>query len=603
MRYDTGNITDSTSAYLSYSRQSLDSWIGNAGFSDRDHIAAKFVTELEDWTITGRFSWDDAHEDNFQRISLAQFEENPNWDRLTDTITGIPYVDQAYRPSWSTLRTNYFAYLRAAYEGENLNAEITPYFHSQNGRGDWVPQYIVDVTGGTTTMPAGVRDHDVGPNTIFGDSFSGTHSFEDAAGNALSPTEGCTARLTFTYGGGGAADNPACYEAGANPAGSYRHTHYNKQRYGLTANGSYEIEDFNTIAAGLWWERADRDESCDWHRIIDPRSSHEFDHNAYWRQYDRNFITDTIMMYAENTLELEDFVINAGIRKFLVDIERTDNLGIQDPFLKETDSDLLFSAGILYNATDELEFFAGFAQNFAAVKDSVVEDSASNASSPNADIRQSFEDLEPENADNFDDGFRYRTDDIRLSLTGYYIKFDNRITGIALGDGISGVDYLEEGDTVFLNVGGIESKGIEASVSADVFDYWNIYSALTLNDSEYTDTVSNITKGNTVALSPEFQLVGTVSYQKDGIFGGVSAKHVGKRWGDFTNTDRLPSYTTVDMWVGFDVEMNNAIGLSNMKVSLNVNNLTDKRYLGGGTPGAYFIGVGRQVMGNMTFDF
>ena len=162
MRYDTGNITDSTSAYLSYSRQSLDSWIGNAGFSDRDHIAAKFVTELEDWTITGRFSWDDAHEDNFQRISLAQFEENPNWDRLTDTITGIPYVDQAYRPSWSTLRTNYFAYLRAAYEGENLNAEITPYFHSQNGRGDWVPQYIVDVTGGTTTMPAGVRDHDVG---------------------------------------------------------------------------------------------------------------------------------------------------------------------------------------------------------------------------------------------------------------------------------------------------------------------------------------------------------------------------------------------------------------------------------------------------------
>ena len=602
-RYDTGNITDSTSAYLSYSRQSNDAWIGNAGFSDRDHFAAKFVSDLEDWTITGRFSWDEAHEDNFQRISLAQFEENPNWDRLTDTITGIPYVDQAYRPSWSTLRTNYFAYLRAAYSGEDFNAEITPYFHSQKGRGDWVPQYIVDVSGGTTTMPAGVRDLHVGPNTIFGGAFTGTHSYEDANGDALTPIDGCTARLTFPYGGGGAADNPACYEAGANPAGSYRHTHYNKKRYGLTANGSYVIEDTNTITAGVWWERADRDESRDWHRIIDPRSSHEFDHAAYWRQYDRNFITDTIMLYAENTLEVENFALNAGIRKFLVDIERTDNFGVQAPFEKETNSDILFNAGVLFEATDELEFFAGFAQNFAAVKDSVVEDSASNASSSNADIRQSFLDLEPETADNFDVGFRYRNDYLRVSLTGYYIKFDNRITGIASGDAVSGVDYLEEGDTVFLNVGGIESKGLEASVSADIDDNWNIYSALTINDSKYTDTVSGITKDNKVALSPEFQLVGTISYENDGIFGGLSAKHVGKRWGDFANTDRLPSYTVFDMWVGFDVELNNAVGLSNMKVSLNVNNLTDKRYLGGGTPGGYFIGTGRQAMANITIDY
>jgi len=587
-RYDTGQITDSTTAYISYSRQSNDAWIGNAGFSDRDHFAAKFVSDLEDWTITGRVSWDDANEDNFQRISLDQFKENPDWDRLTDTITGIPYVDQAYRPSWSTLRTNYFAYLRAEYEGNNLTAKITPYYHNQKGRGDWVPQYIVDVSGGTTGLPAGVRDLHTGSDTIYGGSFAGAYSFTGADGTPLAPIDGCSARLTFPYGGGGASDNPACYEAGANPAGSYRHTHYNKERYGLSADTQYNLTENNVIRAGLWWERADRDESRDWHRIIDPRSSHEFDDAAYWRQYDRNFVTDTFMLYAEDTLNIGDLSLNGGIRKFFVDLTRTDNFGVESQSKADSNSKLLFTAGAVFNATDDLELFGGFSQNYAAIKDGIIEGSAETS------------DVEGEKADNFDVGLRIRNDWLRASLTAYYIKFSNRIVGIPVGD-ISGIDYASQIDTVYQNVGGINSKGIEASISADITENWNIYSSLTLNDSTYNETIGNVIKDNKVALSSEFQMVGTLSYQKDGVFSGLSAKHVGKRWGDFANTDRLPSSTILDFWIGYDVEMQNS--LSNMKLSLNVNNLTDKRYLGGGTPGGYFIGTGRQVMANITIDY
>lgn len=587
-RYDTGNLTDSTTAYLSYSRQSNDAWIGDAGYSDRDHITAKFVSDLDNWTISGRFSWDDAHEDNYQRISLAQFNENPNWDRLTDVITGIPYVDQAYRPSWSTLRTNYFAYLRAAYSGEQFNAEITPYYHNQKGRGDWVPQYIVDVSGGAS-MPAGVRDLHTGPDTIYGGSLAGTYSFVDAMGAPLAPADDCEARLTFPYGGGGAADNPACYEVGANPASSYRHTHYNKERIGFTANAEFEITEENVISAGLWWEHANRDESRDWHRIIDPRSSHEFDHAAYWRQYDRNFVTKTAMLYAQDTLTIGDLTVNAGLRKFFVDLERKDNFGNEADAKLDADSKILFTAGAVFEATDEVELFAGFSQNFAAIKDSIIEGSAE------------LSDLDGEKADNFDVGLRVRNDWLRASLTAYFIQFSNRIVGIPVGD-ISGIDYASQIDTVYQNVGGIDSKGIEASVSADVTENWNIYSSLTINDSKYNETIGNVIKDNKVALSPEFQLVGTLSYQNEaGVFGGVSAKHVGKRWGDFANTDRLPSSTIFDLWVGYNVEQVGS--LQNVKLSLNANNLTDKRYLGGGTPGGYFIGAGRQVMANITIDY
>ncbi|MCC3860254.1 TonB-dependent receptor domain-containing protein [Pseudemcibacter aquimaris] len=587
-RYDTGDITDRTKAYLSYSRQSNDAWIGDAGYSDRDHFAAKFVSDLDEWTLTGRVSWDEAHEDNFQRISLDQFNENPDWDRLTDVITGIPYVDQAYRPSWSTLRTNYFAYLRSEYDGENVNFEFTPYYHNQKGRGDWVPQYVVNVAGGTTNFPAGVSDLHTGVGTIYGGSFDSAYSFEDSDGTPLAPNDSCTATLTFPYGGGETGDNPACYDDGANPASSYRHTHYNKERIGLTTKVEYEMSEENTLRAGAWWEHANRDESRDWHRIIDPRSSHEFDHAAYWRQYDRNFVTNTLMLYAEDTLTIENFTFNAGLRKFIVNLKRKDNFGIEEYSTVDADSKILFTAGAIYEATDDIELFAGFSQNFAAIKDSIIEGSAE------------LSEVEGEKADNFDVGIRVRNDWLRMSITGYYIKFSNRIVGIPVGD-ISGIDYASQIDTVYQNVGGIESKGLEASISADLWDYWNIYSSLTVNNSEYTETVGNVEAGKKVALSPELQAVASLSYAKDGVFGGVSAKYVGERYGDFENKDRLPSHALVDLWVGYNFEMNN--GFQNMKVSLNVNNLMDKRYLGGGTPGGYFIGAGRQVMGNITLDF
>jgi len=589
-RYDTGEVMTNTHAYISYSHTNNDAWIGNAGGTGRDHMAAKFVTEMEDWTLTGRLSWDDAAEDNFQRISLAQFKKNPNWDRLTDTITGIPYVDQAYRPSWSTLRSNYFVYLRASYDGGNFKAEITPYFHSQKGRGDWVPQYIVSVAGGTTTLPSGVRDLHTGPNTIYGGSASGSYSYADAAGNPLTPNAGCTARLTFPYGGGGAADNPACYDAGANPAGSYRHTHYNKQRIGLTANGTVELGQDNTVRAGLWWERTDRNEGRDWHKIIDPRTSHAFDNAAYWRQYDRKFITNTFMLYAEDTYNIGDLTLNGGLRKFLVDITRTDNFGIENQFKKNTDSKILFTAGALYHATDNLELFTGFAQNFAAIKDSVVERGPGSVGK--------F--LKGERADNFDAGFRYSNDWLRANLSAYYIKFKNRIISIPVGNSVNGIDYAGANDNIYDNVGGVKSKGIEASLSADFMEHWNAFSSLTLNDSVYTQTVGNVVKGKKVALSSEFLLVGTLSYTKDGMRGGISAKHVGKRWGNLDNSDRLPAFTVVDMWVGYTIEMQ---GIKDIDLTLNVNNLTDKRYLGGGTPGGYFIGNGRQVMANLTVNF
>ncbi|NOZ41954.1 MAG: TonB-dependent receptor, partial [Alphaproteobacteria bacterium] len=428
-------------------------------------------------------------------------------------------------------------------------------------------------------------------------------TYVDAAGSPLTPNSGCTARLTFPYGGGGAANNPACYAVGATPVGSYRHTHYRKRRAGVTAKTTINITSNNAVHAGLWWEHTNRGESRDWHKVIDSRSSNQFDSAAYWRQYDRKFITNTLMLYAEDTATLGNLVVNGGLRKFIVDVTRDDNFGIQKQFSKKSNSKILFTAGLLYHVTDNLDVFSGFSQNFAAIKDTVIEGSASTADNTTSGaILATIDKLKGETANNYDVGLRYSNDWLHANLTGYYIKFNNRITGVAAGNSITGIDYLEAQNTVYYNVGGVESKGIEASLSADVSEHWNIYSSLTINNSIYTRTFGKAIKDNKVALSPEFQLVGTLSYNRDGMRAGISAKHVGKRWGDLNNVDRLPAFTTVDLWMGYTIDMS-SMGMKSMDLSLNVTNLTDKRYLGGGTPGGYFIGPARQVMANITVRY
>ena len=100
---------------------------------------------------------------------------------------------------------------------------ISPYYHKNSGRGDWIPPYLtspVDESGNPTTE---------------GGTNAGSYGFTDSNGNPLAPNAGCTASLNWPWESGPEL-NPACYDADATPVMSYRHTHYNKDRLGVTAN-------------------------------------------------------------------------------------------------------------------------------------------------------------------------------------------------------------------------------------------------------------------------------------------------------------------------------------------------------------------------------
>ncbi|HZF45088.1 MAG TPA: TonB-dependent receptor plug domain-containing protein, partial [Sphingomonadaceae bacterium] len=130
-RFDTGRILgDEVKAWFSASHQEATDWVNGSAQNRRDHFAGKFQAGTGPVKITGYASYDDTHEDNYEQLyDAASFVLNPKSDTLTDEWSGIPWIDQMYRRGWSTLRKNFFTYLKADAElGNGINLTVGGYY-------------------------------------------------------------------------------------------------------------------------------------------------------------------------------------------------------------------------------------------------------------------------------------------------------------------------------------------------------------------------------------------------------------------------------------------------------------------------------------------
>ncbi|MCF2900226.1 TonB-dependent receptor [Pseudoalteromonas sp. OFAV1] len=602
VKHETGTVFDNTQAYISYSQTDTSRWIGDGsnGGKDNQHIEAKFVSDFSDLTVSGRVSYDDVHEINYNSISISEFEQNPDWDRLTWNWTGVPHFDQMFAEGWGTLRENTLAYVKFDYAlGATSNLSLSPYYHKNSGRGDWIPPYL--------TSPV---DGDGNPTTIGGEN-AGSYGFTDSDGNPLAPAAGCTASLEWPWSSGPGL-NPACYPDDAIPVMSYRHTHYKKDRLGMT--GEYQVTLGNhDIEAGFWFEQTDRDESRDWHKVIDARVYHHFDQTPYWTQYKNTFETDTFKWYVQDSISLGDFTLNLGAKQYLVELQRYNHFEDEYSDKIDSDSDVLFSGGVLYQLSASTELFTSYSENFAAIKDGVLERDSS-----------TLTEIEPETAENIDLGVRYSDDRLRLTATAYSIEFDNRITFIAPGSDTDGIDYTIGTNGSYINVGGIESTGVELSASYMLTDKWNLYTSYTYNNSEYQsndpsaynsegelleDASASFKAGDEVIDSAQDLFVVSADYYSGDFRFGLSAKYTGERLGAWTDEqtrsrNEVDGYTLVDLNIGYNTSLDSGV-FKSIDLAFVVNNLFDKSYLAGGTGNGstYFIGAPRTAALTLTAQF
>ena len=597
-RFDTGLIlNDTTKAWISLSHTEASDWHAQSAQNRRDHIAAKFESDFGMFDLTGYFAYDDAHEDNYQRLfSQADFDSNPDWDRLTSEWTGLPGVDQLYRRGWSTLRENLFTYVKADAElFEGLNVSGGVYFHKNYGRGDWVPGSIANVTDDGAGNP---ESELTSTSPVLGGSNNGSFSYVDGNGVVVAPLAGCTTVVGVAWARQLA---PSCYPVGSRPVGSYRHTHYEKDRLGFIADFDYTA-DFggfiNTLRGGVWYEDGTRDEHRDWHRVTDSSSSAEFDATPYWIQYDRSYPQSTFKWYLEDTVEVGPIAATFGLKQFVNDVDREDHFTGIDQDNDTQTSDVLLSGGLVYEAPIEgLSLFAGYAENYKALSDQLLERDG-----------VVFDELDAETSRNIDAGVRFANDFMQASITYYDIQFDNRVILLS-SQTVDGVDFFTELEGSAINAGGVESRGIEAAASFSLTEELTFYTAYTYNDSTLTgtgnaalDAANSINSGNRVPSTAENLFVASLDWASGPYRAGVSSKYTGARFADRANSWQIEDYWLTDLYVGVSGD---AISdsLRGLDASIVVNNVTDEDYLGGISGGGAWIGAPRTVVFTLTADF
>lgn len=605
LRYDTGLMGESTYAWISYATQEATDWVTETAENERDHFAAKLISTVGNTDITAYVSYDDIHEDNYQRIyTEAQYDNLPYVDGLTARWTGVPFEDQLYRRGWSTSRENLLGYLKFDTQlSDSLQVSSAIYHHKNEGRGDWLPPYLINATndaGGHSEFLGGTTAANLNVNT------SDRIYFVDAAGNALTPNPGCTPSYTVNnwYGvpsqTAPAAADPSCYPADAIAVMSFRNTHYEKDRTGLTIDLTWDLELAgldHELRAGIWYEDQTREEYRDWHSV-DTRQGFVYRSQPYFIQYDRTYPQTTTKWYVQDSISNGPVTVTLGMKKFLVDVEREDNFDSSLDAEVNSDSDVLFSGGFVWETgIDGLEVFGGYAENFRALSDLVLE-------RPAADI----DGIEPETSENIELGLRYSAGSITASAVYFENDFENRLIFLD-NSATAGPNFAIGTNGSYFNAGGIESDGLELSLDYEITSELNLFLAYTHTDATYlgsgdaaVDTTNGITPGNTVAGIPEDQFVASLDWTSGMFYAGVSAKHTSERFVNQANTWEADAYTITDVYVGATVDnLGNMVKSANFK--LLVNNAFDKEHLGTIAENAAWLGGPRTVSLSATFDF
>lgn len=378
-------------------------------------------------------------------------------------------------------------------------------------------------------------------------------------------------------------------------------------RQGVNTRADWRIG-INTVSAGVWVE------NDDYHRTqarynVDgghPDGAPLLDEPVHL-QRDYVSVRDTVQVFLKDTIALFDdrLKLDVGFKALSIDysIEGYRNPGDyiaqrRPKLTKSWEDGFLPQVGAVWSVTGRDQVFASYSENMALPRGADDIFSAASPAPPAPD---------PETAKNWEVGVRTNQPTFNASLVLYKTRFENRLQSFA-----SPVPGSTTTETFFQNVGAVEAKGAEFSgqwkpelLGGRVYFNAN----LSYNLSEFKDNFAAFTiAGNRVPDFPEWLFQGGVTFEPvEGAIINVSARHISDRFTNFTNTEKTEGYT---VWNAY-VDLGDGFGwgpLEEIKVRVNVDNLTDEDYLGTistttNTPASFRPGPPRTVQVSLTTAF
>ena len=202
--------------------------------------------------------------------------------------------------------------------------------------------------------------------------------------------------------------------------------------------------------------------------------------------------------------------------------------------------------------------------------------------------------LDPMKGKQWEAGLKYEPEGINSQFSASVFRINQ--TNIAT---------KEEPTDPYRSIGEIESEGVELEAISQLTDSFRLQAAYTYTDIRYKKS-SPEEQGKRAVYAPRNQASAWLSYDVksgplDGLTLGSGVRYVNGITSDRLNTHTLPSYTLVDMVIGYDLTN---IGIKGLSAQLNVNNLTDKRYVAACNSLSYcYFGAERSIVGSVSWKF
>ncbi|HPN04321.1 MAG TPA: TonB-dependent receptor [Hyphomonadaceae bacterium] len=371
-----------------------------------------------------------------------------------------------------------------------------------------------------------------------------------------------------------------------------RDTRYTIDRQGILGSVGWEIG-FNHIQAGFWLEKNTSSAArYIWTNVTGPFDLAQYlegqPNNAQWVQEtdwtsQQFYVQDTISLF-DDTLNI-DFGFKSTHAKS--DAAAIRGIAVSAPpassqfasgALKASDS-FLPEIGVRWEIAPQHEVYASYAENMAMFQGGFklgpqsVSQTVWNAQGHT---------LKPETSTSWDAGYRFISGDVQLQVAAYIVDFDNRL--LQYNPCPTNQQQNPGCGNSFHNAGSVETKGVEVGLLWNPTPWLTWYNSASFNKSIYdsnlnfctTTCVVKATSGKQQVDTPKELASSVLTLNLGDFSASLMGKYTGRRYYTFTNDQSFAGYTTFDL--GLNYRFSEPGPLEGAKLSLNVTNLTDKRY-------------------------
>lgn len=553
LRVNTGD-TGPVRSWLSYSHNSADLWRG-AGRQDVTKVDGKSLWTINDSdSISASFQYN--HQLTNSYNSLTKTAAQQNYNQNYDNTLLNPTDTYFYR-----LHTNPFRSWMVSMDGEfrlsdSLRLSVVPYFQYGNGGG-----------GGGTTFTE---------STQTANWYQYTN--QDLNGNGVV----------------GGTNNKAL---------AYSISNTYTMRPGVIAKLNQDFGENNSLEYGVWWERPRQEQSQSF-VTVDPTTGVPADNwgltnlirypdGTVQKAYNEYTTTETRKVFATDTWTPDDkWTITAGAAYLWVQRGGFDfqypgsvrpgkaEYGVVDA--SSTYHKVSPTAGVKYQLNDQNQFYFGMGQTFRAPINGAVLQNGAAANAPGQTAPASDFINRPETATTADLGWRFYNDTFSANVDAYASNLNNKQ--------ISGFDEVTAA-TVYLALPKVHMRGLNSEASYKITPSLTLYGSyaytkatLVGNLDSQGDGIYN-TNGKVLLNTPKNTAYVRMSYDQGPFWASLDAKYRSSIWGDWSNTQKVGGYTTLNFSAGWRFQdfspwfrkpfiKLNAFNLADRQALTNANNIT-----------------------------